>query len=88
MRLEKNYVNIFNTPIGGISEVILDKNGFNIYRVIEDMPAKTAPFDEVKDQIKTELTANKIEKLMNDGEFEKIKKKYKIERLVELKEDK
>ena len=70
LRLEKNYVNIFNTPLGGISEVILDKNGFNIYRVIEDSPAKTSPFEEVKERIKTELVANKIEKLMNDGEFD------------------
>lgn len=88
MRQEKQFVNVFNTPIGKISEVILDKNGFNVYRVIEDMPAKVIPFDQAKERIKNELIANKIEKAINDGEFEKIKKKYKIERLVELKEDK
>lgn len=88
MRQEKNFVSVFNTPIGKITDVILDKNGFNIYRVVEDLPARVIPFDEVKERIKNELIANKIEKAINDGEFEKIKKKYKVERFVDLKEPK
>lgn len=88
MRQDKSFVKVFNTPIGQITEVILDKNGFNIYKVVGDMPASTIPFDQTKERIKTELIANKIEKAMKDGEFEKIKKKYKIERLVEVKEEK
>ena len=88
MKLEKNYLNVFGTPVGKISEVILDKNGFNIYKVVADLPARVAPFEEVKENVKGELIANKIEKSIQDGEFEKIKKKYKIERYLDLKDDK
>lgn len=88
MKDDKNFAEIFKTPIGGISSVITDKNGLNIYKIVSDVPSRVIPFAEVKEQIKAELTANKIEKRIKDGEFEKIKNKYKVENYLKTKEQK
>ena len=88
MKKDKDYIEVFNTPIGKLTGVIKDKNGFNIYKIVGDLATKVLPFDEVKERIKNELVANKIEKSIKDGDFEKIKKKYKIEKFLETKEEK
>lgn len=88
MKEDKSFVEVFRTPINGITRVITDKNGLHIYKVIADVPARTLPFAEVKEQIIAELTANKIEKSLKDGEFEKIKNKYKVENFLKAKEKK
>lgn len=88
MKNDKDFVEVFNLMPGAISTVIKDKNGMSVYKVIEDLPARVSPLNEVKEKVRTELIANKIEKCIKDGEFDKIKQKYKIEKLVEFKETK
>jgi hypothetical protein len=88
MKKDKDYIEVFNTPIGKLTGVIKDKNGFNIYKIVGDLATKVLPFEEVKERIKNELVANKIEKSIKDGDFDKIKKKYKIEKFLETKEEK
>lgn len=88
LKTDKNFSQVFATDQGKITEVILDKNGFNIYKVIEDMPSKVMPYEKAKDNIKNELISNKIGKALEEGAFENIKKKYKIERFDKAKEEK
>jgi hypothetical protein len=88
MKEDKSFAEVFKTPIGGVTGVISDKNGLNIYKVVADLPARIVPFSEVQEQIKAELVANKIEKCIKDGEFEKIRSKYKIENYLNKKKEK
>jgi parvulin-like peptidyl-prolyl isomerase len=46
----------FELPLGKISRVIKSPYGYHILKVVEDRPARTLPFSEVKDKIRDILT--------------------------------
>lgn len=86
LKSNKEFAPLFNLPLGAVSEVIKDKNGYNIYKVIEDLKPRLTPFPEVKETIINELISERITKSINDGEFEKIKQKYNVQTFINFKD--
>ena len=53
----------FSLPVGSISEPVRTRFGFHIIKLEEYQPAKYKSFDEVKDQVKEELSRNKAHQI-------------------------
>lgn len=53
-------------PIGGMSQVIEDSQGFHIVRVLERKPAGQTPFDQVQAEIKAKLQQDLGNKKMDE----------------------
>jgi len=64
-------------PIGGMSQIIEDSQGYHIVRVIERKPAGRTPFDQVQAEIKEKLQQDIGNKKM-DEYVEKLRKEATI----------
>ncbi|PCJ59770.1 MAG: hypothetical protein COA79_10215 [Planctomycetota bacterium] len=88
MKDKKNFIDVFKTPNNQITPVIQDLNGFQIYKVVKDLAGRTLPFTEVQSQIHDKLKSKKVRESLIAGAFDKIKKQYNIQRLLNLKAEK
>ena len=52
---------IFAIPVGKMSQIITDEQGFHIVRVLEREPAGVTPLSEVQDEIRAKLRQQKID---------------------------
>lgn len=68
----------FSLPIGQVTEPFRTPPGYSIMRVEEREPAKDLSFDEVRDKLIQQLTAQKTKKLQQSWE-EALKKNARIE---------
>lgn len=85
---KKHFVDVFKTAPNKITPVIEDNNGFQIYKVLNDLAGRTVPFKEVKSNIHDTIKASKVRKSLQAGVFDKIKEKYKVQRFLNLKAEK
>ncbi|MBD2861417.1 foldase protein PrsA [Paenibacillus oceani] len=68
----------FSLPVGELSNVVQTSHGFHIIKVTDKKAATTPTYDQKKDDIKEELTSQKIQELSGPW-MEEIKGKAKIE---------
>jgi peptidyl-prolyl cis-trans isomerase D len=56
----------FSLPVGEISEPVRTRFGYHLIEVTEIIPATTKAFDEVKDELRTEVARQRAESLFYD----------------------
>ncbi len=56
---------IFSLPVGRLSRILEDEQGFHIIRVIERQPAGRRPFEEVQDEIREKIQKERFQKNLN-----------------------
>jgi hypothetical protein len=57
---------LFGLPVGALSQIIEDEDGFHIVRVVEREERRTIPFIEVQSQIKDKLQTGDKQTLMSE----------------------
>jgi hypothetical protein len=68
---------IFSLPVGRLSRIIEDENGFHVLRVVERQQAGKVPFVEAQEEIKEALRSEYLEK-QRVAYLEKLRKQIRV----------
>lgn len=73
---------LINTPVGDVSEVLINDNSFQVVQVLERKEAGVTPFEEVQTKIETKL-GNEARRLMTDKVLDELKATAIIETIFD-----
>ncbi|HHM12476.1 MAG TPA: hypothetical protein ENJ16_02910 [Planctomycetaceae bacterium] len=68
---------LFSLPVGRLSQILEDEQGFHIVRVIERQPAGRRPFEEVQDEIRDKIRKERFQKNL-DAYLKKVERETYI----------
>lgn len=72
----------FTLKPGEVSDIVKTRFGYHLIKVINKKPAKTTPYEEIKDKIEQYLKRQEAQKILKSQEVQKMIKSY-VEKLKE-----